>query len=332
MVKISVIVVAYNRKDFIVKAINSLFSQNLEPSDFEVIVVKNYCDKKIDQIISNFGYTNIYSNKVDLSSKILEGINASKGEIITLLEDDDYYSPNRLATIVGIFEAAQPVFYHNNFYFIDRTNSITGSGREFQSFSIDLHIDNLTVFFRKCIYLRVHHNLSSMAFDRRFILPVLKKYEGISTGVDLVLFISALSRGRVVYVDSSKLTYYRRHDSSSNTIIYDPTLNEINVRKDVEILAVLNRLLEDETKSFIIKQVRLILIERYIYISIKNSDFNLLFHRDLKVIFSLLKEKLHYPEVEFFTLFILFFINKIHNGLGKRLLILLDKNRPKRIA
>ena len=48
---ISVIISAYNRKDFIMKAIESALDQDIDKSKYEIIVIKNFVDKDLDRFL-----------------------------------------------------------------------------------------------------------------------------------------------------------------------------------------------------------------------------------------------------------------------------------------
>jgi glycosyltransferase involved in cell wall biosynthesis len=56
---ISVIISAYNRKEFLKNAIRSVYNQLLDKGLYEVVVVKNFEDKDIDDYIAKLGYKNI---------------------------------------------------------------------------------------------------------------------------------------------------------------------------------------------------------------------------------------------------------------------------------
>jgi Glycosyl transferase family 2. len=59
---ISVIVTAYNRRKYLPFALRSLEAQTLPRNRFEVIVVKNFEDKKSDNIISRNGWKDVYND------------------------------------------------------------------------------------------------------------------------------------------------------------------------------------------------------------------------------------------------------------------------------
>ena len=98
-VQFSILVVAYNRKEFLLNAVNSALNQTIEKSEFEVIVIKNFEDEKIDQEIAGLEIANILSDKASLGEKIIQGTLAAHGEYICLLEDDDQFSSHKLETI-----------------------------------------------------------------------------------------------------------------------------------------------------------------------------------------------------------------------------------------
>jgi glycosyltransferase involved in cell wall biosynthesis len=59
---ISVIVTAYNRKDFILKAIRSVLTQSLDKSEYEIIVIKNFNNKALDTFLKGKNVKTILFN------------------------------------------------------------------------------------------------------------------------------------------------------------------------------------------------------------------------------------------------------------------------------
>lgn len=117
---ISVIIVAYDRKQFILKAIQSTLNQTLPREKYEIIVIKNYEDKNIDEFVFTNRIINIISDKKSLSGKLYEAINRASGEIILFLEDDDMFYKEKLETVLNKFENDKNlVYYHNSSVFED---------------------------------------------------------------------------------------------------------------------------------------------------------------------------------------------------------------------
>jgi len=50
---ISAIITAYNRREFIRDAVNSVINSVLPEDEYEIIVVKNFRDKYVDSIVAN---------------------------------------------------------------------------------------------------------------------------------------------------------------------------------------------------------------------------------------------------------------------------------------
>ena len=85
---ISVIITAYNRREFLLNAIKSVLSQTLDKKYYEIIVIKNFQDDIIDNFISENNIKGIISTDNSLGGKLIEALNVATGEIISFLEDD----------------------------------------------------------------------------------------------------------------------------------------------------------------------------------------------------------------------------------------------------
>jgi glycosyltransferase involved in cell wall biosynthesis len=94
---VSVIIPYYNREEFIDEAVRSVLAQSLKP--LEIIIV-NDCSRK-----SSRSYLDRYSDvctildlkvNVGLSGSRNAGISAARGQFIALLDDDDYWLPEKL--------------------------------------------------------------------------------------------------------------------------------------------------------------------------------------------------------------------------------------------
>jgi len=122
---ISVIVTAYNRRKYLPFALRSLEAQTLLRDKFEVIVVKNFEDKESDDIISRNGWKDLYEDTTYHGRKILVGLEESKGDVITFLEDDDMYADNRLEEVYKAFTSyGRLVYFQNSQTIIDGNGNV----------------------------------------------------------------------------------------------------------------------------------------------------------------------------------------------------------------
>ncbi|MFP3402682.1 MAG: glycosyltransferase family A protein [Acidilobus sp.] len=122
---ISVIVTAYSRRRYLPFALKSIEAQTLSRDKFEVIVVKNFEDKESDDVISRNGWKDVYEDSTYHGRKILAGLEESKGDVITFLEDDDMYINNRLEEIYRAFTSYRRLtYFHNSQTIIDSNGNV----------------------------------------------------------------------------------------------------------------------------------------------------------------------------------------------------------------
>ena len=116
---ISVIIIANDSKTFLKDAIKSVFNQSLDRNLYEIIIVKNFKDKDIDDFINKNGLLNIFSEDNTVLGRFLEGVKNSKGDIIAFLEDDNRFHKDKLKIVNEIFSYKDVVYYHNASQYID---------------------------------------------------------------------------------------------------------------------------------------------------------------------------------------------------------------------
>jgi len=100
---ISVIATAYRRRQYLYNALLSIKAQTLSKDKYEVIVVKDFEDSKVDSLIKDMGWKSVYSDEEYQGRMYINGLKESNGDIITFLDDDDTYMPNRLEYVYNIF-------------------------------------------------------------------------------------------------------------------------------------------------------------------------------------------------------------------------------------
>ena len=117
---ISVIITAFNRKEFLAHAISSVVNQTLDKSKYEIIVVKNFEDRRIDALIEDIGAISLRRGTEIIGSYIVAGIERAKGEILVFLDDDDEFVREKLRIVGDIFASDSSIgYYHNGIAPID---------------------------------------------------------------------------------------------------------------------------------------------------------------------------------------------------------------------
>ena len=109
MVHVSILTPTYNRTQFIRRSIACYKSQTYPLNDMEWIILDDgtesaealFCEAEFDGI-PNIRYYREY-NKMTIGAKRNKLNSLANGDIIVAWDDDDYYPPNRIDTIVKIF-------------------------------------------------------------------------------------------------------------------------------------------------------------------------------------------------------------------------------------
>ena len=199
---VTVVITAYNRKDFLEGAINSVLNQTLDKDKFEVIVVKNFSDEMIDNIIRKNGLKQIVMEGT-IGKFLSAAVKASRGRIVSFLDDDDKFAENKLEVVYNKFNTENNLVYlHNDATFISDDGKILNSSSS--------HCD---------------FNLSSISVSKDHIN--LHFIDKIETGPDTFFYyMSRDTEGKVECIDA-RLTLYMRHVSRSAWTDFDRDLSMI---------------------------------------------------------------------------------------------------------
>ncbi len=112
--KISVIINNYNYAPFISQALASAFGQETPPT--EVIVVDDGSTDESRKILEAYRGTVrlVFQENSGQAAAINAGVHASRGEILCFLNSDDWWSPNKLASVAAAFDVdpAAVLVYH----------------------------------------------------------------------------------------------------------------------------------------------------------------------------------------------------------------------------
>ena len=109
---ISIIVTAHDRKEYLRYAIQSAIDQRLEKRLYEIVVVKNFDNKELDELIEENGIESLKAKKDStIGEDLAAGIENSKGEVLCFLDDDDAFLPNKLKVVFDIFKNDDEIVY-----------------------------------------------------------------------------------------------------------------------------------------------------------------------------------------------------------------------------
>ena len=217
------IIIAYNRKEYLVDAIKSVTNQTLDKKYYEIIVIKNYNDCKIDDFINTNNIINIFSSDNSLSGKIYNALKIANGKIISFLEDDDLFFPSKLMEIYANFiNNKDLVYYHNNFIKTDN-----------RLFEMDYseHQKNKKTFFKlsklnniKIInYLiskkSIALNMSAITIRKSYFNDSLEILKNIEMASDMFFFFYLSGKSdnsKEILIYDKPLSIWFTHNSASN--------------------------------------------------------------------------------------------------------------------
>ncbi|MCW1302644.1 MAG: glycosyltransferase, partial [Candidatus Rehaiarchaeum fermentans] len=169
---ISVIVGEYVKRGYLKYALNSIFNQSLDRNLYEVIVVKKEEDKEVDDYARKNGAKIIYDDSKKQGEFLYKGIEGSKGDIITFLDDDDMYNENRLKVVYNAFKERRIGGFKNQQILIDKL----GNKIKEEELKENVLLNSKTYNYRKN-YPDIFNNSSSIALRRDIIDDDLKSIE-----------------------------------------------------------------------------------------------------------------------------------------------------------
>ncbi|MGE5658360.1 MAG: glycosyltransferase [Actinomycetota bacterium] len=120
--RVSVIIPTYNNAHYIKQAIKSVVEQTYQ--DYEIIVIDDGSTDETRQILEPYfdviRYT--YQQNQGLSAARNSGLSMARGELIALLDGDDFFLPHKLTEQVACFDTNPSVgIVHSGWYLVDES-------------------------------------------------------------------------------------------------------------------------------------------------------------------------------------------------------------------
>ncbi|MGP6239431.1 glycosyltransferase family 2 protein [Cuniculiplasma sp. SKW4] len=212
--KSSVIIPVHYRKDFVTRAVKSV----REGSDStEILVVKNYSDENIDRIIESMNAVNILEHADPLGTKIARGLSEASGDVIFILEDDDYFEKDKINHVMKLFEKKGIDYHHNDMIKVNAKGETIGKGLKGKSSKNSLFIDKIdSQTLDQMHRYKMYYNTSSMAFRKDILMDYTDQMKRVGLVMDTFLFQISLLNGKYFFQDNQTLTNYTVHESASN--------------------------------------------------------------------------------------------------------------------
>ena len=290
---ISVILIVYNRNQYIEEALDSLENQDLNKELYEVILVTNLNLRINKTFLMNLKIIN--SNIKSGWGKYLQGLDNASGEVISFLEDDDLFDKSKLSYLYEYFKKYNKlIYYKNNTLNFNDSNKIILNN--YPKNTIKIFKNTKLLNYKKI--MGMHHdykldfNTSSITI-KRIILEKYKDYMPSDTNItfsfDSFLFYLALEDGLDIIYDGRYLTYKR----ISNTNVSDE-LNSSLFYSYISNNYFYYALIKRNFKNIEVQKIlqREILVNKHLLylnmqINLSTKDISLLFYNIFTPYFSL---------------------------------------------
>jgi len=210
---ITVIITAYNRKEFLEDAIKSAINQTLPRKYYEIIVVKNFFDKKIDEIIPNNNIKSIFCDSPNQGEHLAAALKEANGNILSFLDDDDMFTKDKLEIVHSTFQREDIVFHRNRRTLVNEKDRTIGEDRPYPPFEAK---GSDPISLRKLINRGMGVNSSTMSIRRRALDVIdVDRFRRMRLAVDSLYFVASLLQGGILVYDPRPLTLYRVHGNQS---------------------------------------------------------------------------------------------------------------------
>ena len=212
---VTAIVIAFNRRNYLVDALNSLLKINI-PSDIdlEIVVVKNFSDSLIDQFITENCIIEVRGDNTPVGDYVILGLNASHGEWILILDDDDLFTEDKLLKLHEYMSDEKITVIHNNQKFVNyKLEAIEPPSWNKRKFNSIVVSDFNLIFIRKFYKFHLWHNNSSYCIRREILYEFADKIKSFNM-IDNIFPLITTSSGKKFVAIPERLTIQRESKDS----------------------------------------------------------------------------------------------------------------------
>jgi hypothetical protein len=183
---------------------------------YEIIVVKNFTDEYIDRKLEELGIINVNTAFHSLGEKIVIGVDKAQGNIISILEDDDLFLPNKIEKVLKMFNNYNIGYYHNSYVHIDTKQRILGYPIKLNKPLLLIQQRDKQKYVDKLIfkYYSIYNN-SFISIDKSIIIKNKNYIKNFTYALDIFLFYAGIASDKGIYFDTEVLTKQRIHKLNS---------------------------------------------------------------------------------------------------------------------
>lgn len=217
MVKVSVIIPAYNVEEYIEKSINSILNQTFK--DIEILVINDGSTDGTLKVLNSICENNTNIVLIDKKNEGVSearnvGVSMARGEYIYFVDADDWLHERAIEVLYNKAKEKNTDILCFNFYKVLENRLIKEKGC-----SVELNTIQGEAFLRLCLLGKVMPSLCTKFIKSDFIKENnIKCPKSIGYGEDLVTTINLAYNAKIVgYIDEYLYYYLYRLSSVSNS-------------------------------------------------------------------------------------------------------------------
>ncbi|MCI4358607.1 MAG: glycosyltransferase family 2 protein [Thermoplasmata archaeon] len=215
--RVSAVVVAHGRREFLADALRSLEDQTLPKDQFEVIVVKDFDSPELAPDFERVRAEVVDLDPGPLGAWIDRVRHRLRGELVAFLDDDDTFAPDKLARAVEVFRSMEHGLYyhHGTRPWPGPRPDRTAPGHDPTAPAAPLRAVSPPEWrrtFRTLWRAGAAFNLSSIVVRRALLARFPEQLVRIEVSLSAFLFYAALAAEGTVLLEDRPLTSYRREE------------------------------------------------------------------------------------------------------------------------
>ena len=216
------IVSAWDREQFLPEALESVDRQGLDPTADEVILNSNLPESAARRVVGDRPMRILNNDHAAQGPFYAQAVREAHGDVIAFLDDDDRWSPGRLAAVRRCFaEGPGLTYFHNEQRRVDergvplpRPPTAVRLSRQPSAdpWGADGPVRDgpLQTLFKRGAFF----NLSSTCVRLSSVAPFLPYLERVSTSDDSFFFYASVLSGGGFFLDPRPWTDYRVHSAN----------------------------------------------------------------------------------------------------------------------
>lgn len=244
--EVTVLLLAFNRQEFVERAVRSVLASTLPRPEFEIVVVKNFVNAEMEAWFREHGVRVLNEPSAPVGAWMAKGFAAAQGRIVCLLNDDDEFEPGKLARVTELFRSDPSLtFVHDRRRLIDASGAPVPVRRRgsFLPRGVVRIVTDLDRVRRisDCFAARAHFYDSCMSFAATVVAARLDTIRRIEVGEDAVVFFCALAHPGTLLLDDQVLTRFRLHGQSTYLAHKTTSAERLDRRPTVALIEQISR-------------------------------------------------------------------------------------------